>query len=85
MLVSLLKDVLVGVTGAAGHDEHRGEDRQRHQRRPCPFRLCHRDDSADDRVFHFHNCVFLLLVLFCLFLRTTGSQNSFPAATAWLA
>ena len=57
-------DDSMGMTGAAGHDEHRGDDGHRHQRRPHPFRLCHRDDCADDRVFDFHNCVFPLLVLF---------------------
>ena len=57
-VVFMLADRLV-VRGAAGRDDDGGEDRQRHQRRPNPFRLCHRDDSADDRVFRFHNFVFL--------------------------
>jgi hypothetical protein len=66
---------------AAGHAEDRDEESHRHQRRPHPFRLCHRDDSADDRVVHFHNFVFLLLICFSvpandqfadLFLATVG-------------
>ena len=57
-VVLMLSDGLV-VGFAAGHAEDGDEKRQRHQRRPKPFRLCHRDDSADERVFHFHNFVFL--------------------------
>ena len=48
-----------------GHDEDGGEDRQRHQRWPYPFQLCHRDDFAEEVVFYFHNCVFRLLSVVC--------------------
>jgi hypothetical protein len=56
--VFMVEDRLV-VRGAAGRDEDGGEDRQRHQRRAHPVRLSHRDDSAEDRIFRFHNFVIL--------------------------
>ena len=53
--------VVVGVAGtvATGRGEDGGEERQRRQRRPKPFRFCDRDDSTDERVFHFHNFALL--------------------------
>ena len=59
-VVFMLADRLV-VWGAAGCDEDSGEDRQRQQRRPNPFRLCPRDNFAEKRVFHFHNLAFLFI------------------------
>ena len=50
-------DLVVG--RAAGRGEDGGEDRHRQQRRPKQFRLCPRDNSAEERVFHFHNLVLL--------------------------
>jgi hypothetical protein len=50
---------VVVATRTTGQDEDGGEERQRHQRRPYPLRLCHRDDYTADLVFHFHNLVFL--------------------------
>lgn len=44
---------------AAGHAEDGDEERQRYQCRPHPFRVSHRDDSAEDRVCRCHNCVLL--------------------------
>ena len=57
----------MGVTRAAGHEEHRGDDRQRHECRAHPLRLRHHDESAEDFAFHFHNWVFLLFFCFCCF------------------
>ena len=58
----------------AGHEKEGGEDRQRHQPRPYPFRLLHGIDFTEEVVFHFHNCVFRLLSFCLLLMRTTRSQ-----------
>ena len=80
-----MEDDSVRVFRAAGHAEEGDQERQRYQRRPYPFRLCHRDDYVDDLVFHFHNCVFLLLSVVCFVVVANDVfANSFLGAVAGL-
>ena len=76
----MVEDHLV-VGRAAGRDEDGGEDRQRQQRRPKPFRLCRRDDSTDDRIFRFHNFVFLSVC--CVLLRTAQCRSAAQCMSEW--
>ena len=71
----MVEDGLV-VGRAAGRDEDGGEDRQRQRRPAHPVRLSHCDYCADDRIFRFHNSVFLSVC--CVLLRTAQPEAAVP-------